>query len=157
MAQKKKPQQQVKLTPENYIKTKARTLPIHACYLNSEWKESGLANILVVRKHTNGNFTLGSYLVDTFALGTKNTFFRFNISEEEYEALLEKLKSSIDTQVDYTLVHNIIYGANAFAEDNNFKIYKDFRITQYILEEDTDDIEFIDIEFGKDGKPFLII
>ena len=29
-------------------------------------------------------------------------------------------------------------------------------MTQYILEEDTEDIELIDIECGKDGQPFYI-
>jgi hypothetical protein len=60
-------------------------------------------------------------------------------------------------KVAYPLVHNIIYGANAFAEDCGFKIHRDFELTQYVLEDDTDEIEYIDIEFGKNGEPFLIV
>ena len=149
-----KKQQPKQLSPENYIKIKARTLPIDACYINSDWKENGLANVFVVRKHTNGNFTFGVYLVDLFALGTKDTFFNFNQPQEVLNNLI--FRANI-VKTDYNLAHNIIFGANEFAEENGFKIHKDFeKLTKYILEIDDDTIPIIEIEFGKDGKPFVI-
>lgn len=149
-----KQQQTKQLSPENYIKTKARTLPIDKCYVNADWKESGMANIAVERKHTNGNFTYGVYLVDLFALGTKNTFWDFNTPISIYE----KLKQGPDiVEIDYNLAHNIIYGGNEYATENGFKIHKDFiNLTQYILEVDDDRIPLIEIEFGKNGKPLVI-
>lgn len=151
MAKKQQPKQ---LSPENYIKTKARTLPIDKCYINANWKETGMANIAVERRHTNGNFTFGIYLVDIYALGTKNTFWNFNTPISIYE----KLKNGPETEeIDYILAHNIIYGGNEYAEDNGYKIHKDFeKLTKYILEVDDEKIPFIDIEFGKDGKPLVI-
>lgn len=149
-----KKQQPKQLSPENYIKTKARTLPIDACYINSDWKENGLANVFVVRKHTNGNFTFGVYLVDLFALGTKDTFFNFNQPPDVLNNLL--FRANI-VKTDYNLVHNIVFGGNEYALENGFKIHKDFeKLTKYILEIDDDIIPLIDIEFGKEGKPFLI-
>ncbi len=144
-------------TPEQYIRTRARKLSLDACYLNEGWKESGLASIFIVRKHTNQNYTFGVYLVDLFALGTKDTFYNFNVPESVLTEMLGRMKEDKFLKTDYALVHNIIFGANEFAEDNGYKISKDFKLTQFILEEDTEDIELIDIEFGKDGKPFLII
>jgi len=144
-------------SPENYIKTRARSLPIEVCYINENWKETGLASIIVVRKHTNGNFTFGIFLVDIFALGTKDTFYLFNAEKHKLDEILEKANSERMIETDYVLAHNIIYGANVFAEENGFRPCKEFDITQFILEEDTDDIEFIEIEFGKNGEPFLII
>jgi hypothetical protein len=156
-------QQKNQLSPEKYIRTRARTLPIGECWVNDNWQEAGMANIIVARKHVTGNLTLGIYLVDTFALGVKNTFFRFNIRKEDYNELVAGFKENFrDTngseyvRTEYAEVHNIIYGANAFAEDNDFKPCEDFELTQYILEEDDDRIELIEYEFGKDGKPFLI-
>lgn len=151
-----KKQNQKQPTPENYIRTRARSLPVESCYLNHNWKESGLASIIVVRKHTNGNFTIGIYLVDLFALGTKDTFFRFNIPAHELDELIEKANTEQMIKADYALVHNIIYGANAYAEDNGFTVCKEFSLTRFVLEEDTEDIELIEIEFGNQGKPFLI-
>lgn len=144
-------------TPEQYIRTRARKLPIDVCYINEGWKESGLASIIVVRKHTNQNYTFGVYLVDLFALGTKDTFFNFNVSQSVITEILGRSPDDKFIRVEYALVHNIIYGGNEFAEDNDFKISKDFKLTQFILEEDTEAIELIDIEFGKNGEPFLIL
>lgn len=144
-------------TPQEYIRTRARKLPIDACYINQSWKESGMASIIVVRKHTNQNYTFGVYLVDIFALGTKDTFFNFNVAESVLTEMLERMEEDKFIKTGYALVHNIIYGGNEFAEDNGYKVCKDFKLTQFILEEDSEDIEFIDIEFGKDGEPFLIM
>ena len=115
-----------------------------------------MASIIVARRNSNQNLTFGIYLVDLFALGTKDAFYKFNVPEED---VLEVIKDRDDEKfikTDYTLVHNIIYGANAFAEDHGFVVCKEFELTQYVLEEDTEDIELMDIEFGKNGKPFLI-
>jgi len=147
---------QNKISPDTYIRTRVQTLPIYACFINENWKESGMASIFVVRKHTNGRFTLGLFLVDIFALGTKDCFYRFNIEKNELDELIEKASSERMIEADYNLVHNIIYGGNAFAEDNGYKICKEFNLVKNILEEDTEDIELIDIEFGKDGKQLLI-
>lgn len=149
-----KKQQPKQLSPENYIKTRARNLPLDQCFINVEWKETGMANVIVTRKHTNGNLTFGVYLVDMFALGTKNTFFNFN----QPESVINEILSKADfVQLDYELAHNIIYGGNEFAEEHGFKIHKDFaKLTQYILEIDDERIPLIDLEFGKEGKPLVI-
>ena len=142
------------LSPENYIKTKARTLPLYKCYVNDEWKESGMANIIITRKHITGNVTFGVYLVDLFALGTKDTFWNFNQTSAVLSAILDRANF---IEIDYNLAHNIIYGANEYAVENGFKIHKDFTsLTQYILEPDDEKIPLIDVEFGKDGKPLVI-
>jgi hypothetical protein len=142
------------LSPENYIKTKARTLPIDKCYVNADWKETGMANIIVARIHSNRNYTFGVYLVDLYALGTKNTFFNFNQPEAVLRDILGRA-NFIET--DYILGHNIIYGGNEFAEENGFKIHKDFgELTQYILDADDELVSLMDIEFGKDGKALVI-
>jgi hypothetical protein len=149
-------------SPEKYIRTRARNLPIGECYINPGWDEGGMALIIVTRKHSTGNLTIGAYQVDLYCLGVKNTFWRFNELPDELEYVNEQFSMFSDTgedliQADYTLVHNIIYGAEAFADDLGFKPHKDFALTQYILEEDDDEVEFIDIEFGMNGLPAVIM
>ena len=143
------------LSPENYIRTKARSLPIHECLVNSDWKESGIANVMVTRKHTNGNYTFAIYLVDLYCLGLKNSLYMFNKSEPDYRDKLEEMKSMNDLiKIDYTLAHNIIFAAIEFAGDFDFEPHKIFTdVTQFMLQEDTDDVELIDIECGLHGKP----
>jgi len=144
------------LNPENYIRQKARTLPVYECLINTGWKESQMASLVVARQHTNGNITAGLYLVDLACMGVKNTLWFFNIPVPEYRENLERfmeMKDNID-KIDYTLAHNIVYASLEFADDYEFKPHKDFTsVTQYILDEDTDKIPIIEIECGVDGLP----
>jgi hypothetical protein len=158
MAKKKKGKVIQILSPENYIRQKARNLPIHECRINRNWQKHGLANITVARKHSNGNITLGRFLVDLKCLGVKDAHYLFNVSEHEYKKIAGETYDEMNSEpVSYTLAHNIIYAGIEFADDYRFKPHKDFTsVAQYILEEDTDDIELIDIECGEDGKPFYM-
>jgi hypothetical protein len=142
------------LSPENYIKANARLLPIAECLLNPEWKNAGIANILVARRHKNNNITAGIYLVDTHCLGVKDAAHRFNIDASEYNDLKNAFPDW--EPCEYTLAHNIIYGAIAFAEEYGFEPHKDFSIARFILEEDDERVELMELEFGLDGKPFYI-
>jgi tetratricopeptide (TPR) repeat protein len=148
-----------KLSPEKYIQTKARSLPIHECLINPDWQESGMATVLISRKQPSGNLVAGVYLVDVLCLGLKNTFFFFNQTPRYYE---EELKDLIFSHqefepCDYVLAHNIVYGAIAYAEDLGFKAHKDFGVSRYVLEEDDESVELLELEFGRDGQPCYIV
>ncbi len=147
-----------KLSPENYIRQKARSLPIYECWITSNWKNSGLASICISRIHSNGNLTLGMYLVDLYCLGLKDTTYRFNFFRSDYNELIDDMKEKQEmTKIDYPLAHNIIFAGIEYADELGFKPPKEFTsVTQYILEEDNDDIELIEIECGHDGEPFYI-
>ncbi len=158
MAKKKAGKVVQMFTPENYIRQKARTLPMFECLVNNDWEENRLANIIVARQHTNGNITAGMYLVDLNCLGVKDASYWFNISETQYTEILTRARGGMVLEgIPYALVHNIVFAALEFAEEYGFKPHKDFKsVAQYILEEDTDDIELIEIECGEEGKPAFI-
>jgi hypothetical protein len=60
-------------------------------------------------------------------------------------------------KIDYTLAHNIIYAGVEFADEYGFKPHKDFAsVTRFMLEEDSDEIEMMDIECGENGKPLYV-
>ncbi len=145
------------LSPENYIRKKARSLPIHECLVNTDWQKQGFANIIVARSHTNGNITACMYLVDLYCLGIKDTHYVFNISKSEYTEKLGIEEDDFYMLVDYTLVHNIVFAALEFADEYEFKPHKDYSsTTRFMLEEDTEDIELMEIECGKNDKPFFV-
>ena len=149
------------LSPEKYIRTRARTLPLGLCYINEKWKETGMGFVLVTRKHTNGNLTFGGFQVDLHCLGVKDAFCNFNFSPVEIDNLIQRKNSSgagdSMIEIDYVLAHNIIYGAVEFAEDLGFKPHKNFDLAQKILEEDDEKIELIEIEFGLNGIPAVYL
>ncbi len=150
-----------KLSPENYIIKKARTLPIVDVLINNNWESACIATIFVVRQHTQGNYTVGVYMVDLLCLGVKDTFFIFNKDEDYYQDFLLKMtNSNKHSKIDYNMAHNIIFEAIDFADAIKIKPHKDFKITKFILEdEDNEDIPYIEIACGdkNDGKPHLFV
>ncbi len=156
MAKKKKGKvvqlKQAQQSAENYIKTQARSLPIAECWITKDWQNAGMCNVIVARRHKNENTTLGIYLVDLYCLGLKDADYEFNVSPADYKRIKQH-PAEIEA-CEYVLAHNIIYGAIAFAEDYGFKPHKDFAIAQYILEEDDENVELMELEFGREGQPF---
>ena len=97
------------LSPENYIRKKARTLPIFECLVSTEWEETKMPTVVIARSHTNGNITACTFLVDLGCLGVKNSMFLFNATMFKYSELKETISAGIEmTEVDYPLAHNII-------------------------------------------------
>lgn len=142
---------------KNYlISDRARKLPIYKCLINEGWEENGMADIYVIRQHANGHVTIGVFLVDLFCAGLKDTFYIFNIPEFDFESRLANAPVNLE-ECTYELAHNIIYGAIAYAQEYGIEPHPDFKFTQHILEEDTEEIPLIELEFGRDGKPLLIV
>ena len=118
-----------------------------------------VSHITIARKHVNGNVTYCSYLVDLRCLGIKDTLYEFNVPEYEFDEYKSKLDSGfVLFECEYNLVHNIIHAGWEYAEDIGFEPHKDFlSITQYMLEEDKDEIPLIDIHCGgENGKPLFV-
>ena len=159
MSKKKKSNsahQSQSLSPERFIREKARQLPIEACYMTQDLR-SGLGSFIVVRKHKNEKYTVGYYLVDTFCRGVVNTGYRLRMDADEYKDFIDEWKEKEKIRpVEYAELHNWIYGAVEFAEDAGLEPMEDFELTEYLLEEDTDDIPLMKFEYGKDGRHCLL-
>lgn len=88
MAKKKKQAEQKQCSPQEYIRSRARTLPLGDCYVTSDWQECGEAVACVVRLHPQHTYTVGVYLIDTFCLGVKDSYWYFSIGEQNFEELM---------------------------------------------------------------------
>jgi len=136
----------------------ARNFPIHECLINPSWQEGGLVTILLSRRQPDDNLIFAVYLVDIFCLGLKNTFCNADYSLLDYKRELISKVYNTETPVSCPppLAHHLIYGSIEYAKQLGFKPNKDFKMSQYVLEE-LDNIEPCEgIEFGKDGKPLYI-
>ncbi|TAJ08635.1 hypothetical protein DMA11_21130 [Marinilabiliaceae bacterium JC017] len=154
---KKKTSGVQQISPTKYIQTRARQLPIMECLINEDWEEAHTANITIARKHTNGNITYTNYLVDLLCLGVKDSNFKFNQTPIEYEEYKQLINESLSfISIDYTLAHNIIFAGYEFAIELGIEPCKTFsQTTHFMLEEDNDDVELIDIECGENGVPVI--
>ncbi len=158
MAKKKKVKQQTFLSPEQYVREKARTLEIGDCFINESYKENGLGHIIVTRLHKGGRKTIGCYMVDTYCLGVKDAFCRVRMEDYEYDDFINTLEKEYHLmKISYNEAHNLIYGAIEFADEAGIDPCIDFSLAKYILEEDTEAIPLIEYEYGKDGKHLLVV
>lgn len=157
MAKKKQKKQQAGqqfLSPEQFMRQRARLLEIGPCYVSDDMTSFGEGYVAVTRKHTGGRTSIAVYLIDTFCLGVKKSFYRLRL--EDYE-LKEMLDDAPDMrECSYEEAHNWVYGAISWAEEAGIEPDKSFNITQYMLEEDTDGIPLIEYEFGHQGKHLLM-
>jgi hypothetical protein len=160
MAKKKKAKKPIQSldTPEKAIKERARKLPLHECLISSNWHKLKMAEIVISRKHSNGNITYGVFLVDLYCTGLRDTFYNFNVSQKSYDEMLNRMNHNVKlAPCSYTLAHNIIYGGIEFADNYGFEPNKDIAVTEFILEEDDDNIPLIVIKFGYKGKPAILL
>lgn len=157
MAKKKQKRTQTEtrhLSPEQFMKQRMRSLEIGKCYITDDIEECGEGHIVVTRKHTGGRISAAFYLVDILCLGVKDSFYHLRLEETELEDLLDN--GLVFRECAYEEAHNWIYGAISWAEGAGIEPHKSFAITQYMLEEDTDDIPLIEYEYGREGKHFLM-
>jgi len=142
---------------KSYLQSgRARSLPIHKCLVTKDWKKTDMAQVIVARRHVNGHVTVGAYLIDLLCAGVKDSFYLFNIPEFEFNEDIVFSPGNLE-ECSYELAHNIIYGAVAFAREYGIEPPADFQLTQQILEEDTEEIELIEIAFGREGRPVLML
>ena len=155
-----KPSTQTMSPKQYFLAGRPRTLEIHECLINEDWQMKGLVTILIARKHKTGNITFSSFIVDIFCLGMKDANSAFNRFEEEYEDYKGKMFNNFmndEMPISYDLAHNIIFGAIEYAKKLGFSPHSDWEFSQYMLEAKLNPkVEKIEVEFGKDGKPFFI-
>lgn len=157
MSKKNPSKQAQQLSPENYIRQKARKLPIYECMVNTDWEKSKMVNVMVARVHTNGNITAGFFLVDLLCLGVKNTTYMFNYTLLEYKEQIKKMVNIEIEPISYELAHNIVFAGLDYAAELGLNPHKEFTsLTRFILEEDTEEVELIDIECGRNGRPMYM-
>ena len=142
------------LSPEQFMKQRARSLEIGTRYITGDIEECGEGLVVVTRRHTGGRVSLAIYMVDTFCLGVKDSHYHLRLEEDEMESILDRIPDL--KECTYEEAHNRVYGAISWAEEAGIKPAGSFSITRYMLEEDTDDVPLIEYEFGRDGKHFLV-
>ncbi|MDE5886282.1 MAG: hypothetical protein K2H46_01710 [Muribaculaceae bacterium] len=155
MAKKNSNKKNVSLSPEKFLKEKANKLPIYKCYVSRDYQKTGEAMVIISRTRGNGKLCTASYLIDLWCMGIKDSYGNVNLEKDVFEDHIAK-QGNILEEIDYTTVHNLIYGALEFAEEADIEPHFSFRTWKYLLAEDNDEIPLIEFEFGKDGKHFLV-
>ncbi len=118
--------------------------------------DNGLAQIFVTRVERN-RYLLGSYLVDYWCLGVKDTFGPRKLDRTKYEITVEAAYLAFDEnyrEITLKQAQAIIFGAVDYAAKLGFNPHPDFESVKAHLGQPLDDLPAL--EFGREGKPFYM-
>ena len=128
--------------------------PIEKCLINEDWTDSGLATVIVIRKHgETGQISFVSYLVDVFCLGLKNAMVSVEVNEDTVANFISMYPQDF-TEIEYDECRGIILGAIDYARDLDFEPHDDWRNVKGFIEADKP--YETKHKFGKEGKPFYV-
>lgn len=140
---------------EKNILEQAHNLPLLECWIDRDWKENGLARVVVARKQADERVLYGMYLVDYYCLGVKECVWKAGVSLSTFHKRLQQMVGTPE-QCEPSLAHQLIYGAINYAQRWGFQPHADFKNASQILEPRGRFPEKHDIEYGHGGKPLFI-
>ena len=76
------------LSPEWLIKERVRGLETGPCYCSDNFEEVGEGIVIVSRKHKGDTISFCAFLVDTYCLGLRRTFWEVRTSELAFDNFL---------------------------------------------------------------------
>ena len=80
------------MSDTDYLKQRMRSVEIGTCYISPSIHEIGLGHVVVTRRHTGGNVSVGCYFVDTFCLGVKDSFYHLRMTPYEFSFFMKPLE-----------------------------------------------------------------
>jgi hypothetical protein len=143
---------------QQYLIEKGRDLPYVEGLINKQWKDDGIAYLVLTKKMPNGHFLVCLYVIDFLCTGLKKTEYFVGLTNEEYKHVLIGFRKTFGEieKADVIFAHNLIYGAISYAEKLGFHPQANFKYTENLLDTDFIDEGVRDIEFGHLGKPLYI-
>lgn len=138
-----------------YYLQHARELPFAGCWIDREWKEMGLARVVVTRLQDSGSVILGIYLVDYYCLGVKDAFYRMGYTLKHLERDLPQFTGDPEPCTP-EFAHQLIYQSIEYAHRYGFEPHPDFEKAGLILDPPGTYPLNRALKFGKDGKPLYV-
>lgn len=146
------------LTGPRHHLGQAREYPLHGCWVYKDWKESGIAPVVVARRQPDDRVLCGVYMIDLYCLGIKACYARTDISPAQFERALAKMCAEEPEPCSVEFAHELIYGAMEYAKNYGFDPHPDFKgsLADQVLDPADAHPRAHGIEFGKDGKPLFV-
>ena len=137
---------------------RAREFPFAGCWVQPDWQRHGSASLLVARTQPTDEIVFALFLVDTYCLGLRRTFYAVGIDATRFESeVLPRIyQGNPPTSLTVEVAHEIVHGAIKYAEGIGFRPPREFRRTQQILDPPDAHPRSGSIEFGYKGRPVYL-
>jgi hypothetical protein len=123
------------------------------CWVNSNWRATGMANLLVLGQAGSGQYALAAFLIDIWCVGLKDAWGNADYSRLDFDQMLKRAKERMPmVRIDTDAARRLVAGGIRFARHNGFRLPPDSDRWTAMLG-DLGDIGIADLaDFGKDGK-----
>ncbi len=148
----------LKIIGPRYYLQHAREYPILGCWVNADWKNSGITPVVIAREQSPEKIIFGVYMVDLYCLGIKDAYANADISLNKFERELPRMCSGAPEKCPVELAHKIVYGGMEYAARYGFQPHPDFtaQMADQVLDPPEVHPRKHEVKFGKDGKPFYV-
>jgi hypothetical protein len=108
--------------------------PMRACVANRYWQEDGQASILFARDVGPARVTVAAFLVDTWAMGLKDTWGRTDIAVSEFDDMVSQHKELIElAPLNVGTARHLVYGGIQLAQELGFRLPRNYKRWTAIL------------------------
>ncbi len=130
--------------------------PIQHCLVSEGLFENGMGMVVLARGETTASVYMATFLLDTFALGVKDVFFRPIAGGEFAEYLRHMSVSSRMVPAEPAYARKLLRDLVVWARGNGIAPHRDFAKIEPIFGTVNADTWEIDFAFGHGGKPLIM-
>ena len=106
----------------------------YEAYIGKDWKEQGIANIVVARLRSDRPPEFSMFLIDLLCLGVKDAMYHSDMTESEYRDFLTgPVAETLGLSIHPACAKNMIEGAIEYAEKFGFAPHRDYRKARRVL------------------------
>ena len=129
----------------------------YEAHIEKDWREHGLAHLLVARIRDDGSADVGVFLVDVFCLGVKDALLETDVPASELEDFIAtNLPEASRERIHPTCAKKLIDGALAYAEGLGFAAHRDYRKARRVLSGLDAALCPTGFTFGANGRPCYV-
>ncbi|HEX4796844.1 MAG TPA: hypothetical protein VH370_23840 [Humisphaera sp.] len=128
------------------------------CWINANWREQGIASLLVLGHARGGSHVFAAFLIDIWCVGLKDAYGQNGVSRLDFEKdILKRANEAMPMiRFDATKARQLVASSMRFSRQNGFKLPAHYDRWAAIFG-DLGDISSADLSsFGRDGKLFYM-
>jgi hypothetical protein len=130
----------------------AAKTPIRDCLLQTDLFSVGLGTLLLVRGASASYVAVGSFLIDSFALGVKDVMFRM-MERSELDAMLAQIEAvSRHYPFDPASARKLLHDVTAWAAAAGFRPHPEYVAVEKLFGDVDANASQATFEFGHQGK-----
>lgn len=129
----------------------------YEAYIGKDWKQLGIANVLVARIRSEKGIEFAVFLVDLLCLGVKDAMYEEGLTDAAFRRYLdERVGEHMREPIDPACAKKMIEGAIDYAEALGFSPHRDYRKARKVLsglDASSCPETFV---YGEDGMPCYV-